>query len=96
MIQRHDRRGDIEHCRFYTIVHMKIKFVIGITFIVAMMSLGSKSEAYLFGMKSWDNTIDNIQRIEEEYHLDLPIVSFIFDPRGEHVEQMMSGFNKEL
>jgi hypothetical protein len=47
-------------------------------------------------MKSRDNTIENIQRIEKEYKLDLPIVSFIFDPRGPHVENMMSGFNSKL
>ncbi|MEI6774853.1 MAG: hypothetical protein WCL18_09080 [bacterium] len=47
-------------------------------------------------MKSWDNSIDNIQRIEKEYNLDIPIVSFIFDPRGPHIEKMMSGLNKQL
>ncbi len=60
---------------------MKRKIVIGILFIIGMLSLGSRSEAYLFGMKSWDNSIENIQQIEKEYSLDLPIVSFIFDPR---------------
>jgi hypothetical protein len=47
-------------------------------------------------MKSWDNSIENIQRIEKEYKLDLPIVSFIFDPRGPHVEKLMSGLNSKL
>ena len=47
-------------------------------------------------MKSFDNSISNIQSIEKEYKLDLPIVSFIFDPRGPHVEKMMNGFNKEI
>lgn len=75
---------------------MKIKFVIGICFVIGMMSLGSKSEAYLFGMKSRDNSIENIQRIEKEYKLDLPIISFIFDPRGLEVEKLMSGLNSRL
>jgi hypothetical protein len=47
-------------------------------------------------MKSRDNTIQNIQQIEKEYKLDLPIISFIFDPRGPQVESMMSGFNDKL
>jgi ABC-type cobalt transport system substrate-binding protein len=75
---------------------MKIKILVGIFFVVMMMSLGSKSEAYLFGMKSRDNSIENIQKIEKEYKLDIPIVSFIFDPWGPHVESMMNKFNKEI
>ena len=75
---------------------MKTKILIGIIFVVFALSLGSRSEAYLFGMKSWDNTIENIQQIEKEYSLDLPIVSFIFDPRGDHVEQMMNSFNEKI
>ncbi len=75
---------------------MKIKIVIGIVFFIVTASLSSKAEAYLFGMKSWDNTIENIQIIEQEYELNLPMVSFIFDPRGEHVEKMMNQFNEKL
>ena len=75
---------------------MKIKIVIGIFLVFGICVLGSRSEAYLFGMKSWDNSISNIQRIEKEYKLDLPIVSFIFDPRGPHVEAMMNKLNTEL
>jgi beta-mannanase len=75
---------------------MKRKIIIGIFFVIVTVSLSSKAEAYLFGMKSWDNSIENIQRIEKEYKLDLPIVSFIFDPRGEHVEKMMNQFNEKL
>ncbi|MEI6118389.1 MAG: hypothetical protein WCP92_04015 [bacterium] len=41
-------------------------------------------------MKSRDNSINNIQSIEKEYNLDLPMVSFIFDPRGPQVETLMS------
>ncbi|MEI6672016.1 MAG: hypothetical protein WCL02_01275 [bacterium] len=75
---------------------MKIKIVISILFVVGVFSVSSKSEAYLFGMKSRDNSIENIQKIEKEYKLDLPIVSFIFDPRGDHVENMMNKFNEKL
>ena len=66
-------------------------FVISFTYV-----LSSQVEAYLFGMKSFDNSIENIQRIEKEYKIDLPIVSFIFDPRGKHVEIMMNQFNEKL
>ena len=75
---------------------MKYKLLIGILFVIGMMSLGSKSEAYLFGMKSRDNSIENIQRIEKEYSLDLPIVSFIFDPRGPQVEDQINSLNAKL
>lgn len=61
-----------------------------------MIFVGAQSEAYLFGMKSRDNSISNIERIEKEYKLDLPIVSFIFDPRGKHVENMMNQLNEKL
>lgn len=60
---------------------MKAKILISTLFVFGIVFLGSKSEAYLFGMKSFDNSIENIQRIEKEYKLELPIVSFIFDPR---------------
>ena len=41
----------------------------------------SQSQAYMIGFKSSDNTISNIQTIENQYNIKLPIVSFIFDPR---------------
>ena len=47
-------------------------------------------------MKSWDNSIENIQQIQTEYDLDISMISFIFDPRGPHVEDMMNRFNEEL
>lgn len=75
---------------------MKTKILIGIFLTYGLFILGAQSYAYLFGMKSWDNTIENVQRIEKEYAMDIPIVSFIFDPRGEHVEQMMGQFTEKL
>jgi ABC-type cobalt transport system substrate-binding protein len=75
---------------------MKGKLLLGIVLVFGMFMLSSKAEAYLFGMKSWDNSIENILQIEEEYELDIPMVSFIFDPRGPHVESMMNRFNDEL
>lgn len=75
---------------------MKAKYVIGIIAIMGIVAIGTKSEAYLFGMKSRDNSISNIQQVEKAYNLDLPVVAFIFDPRGDHVEQMMNSFNEKL
>ncbi|MEI6426075.1 MAG: glycosyl hydrolase [Candidatus Absconditabacteria bacterium] len=34
----------------------------------------------MIGFKSADNTVENIQTIESTYNVNLPIVSFIFDP----------------
>lgn len=65
-------------------------------FLLLSVSFLWWTSAYLFWMKSRDNSIENIQQIEKEYKLDIPIVSFIFDPRGPHVENMMNKFNKEL
>lgn len=31
-------------------------------------------------MKSFDNTVENIIEIEKQYHIYLPLVSFIYDP----------------
>ena len=75
---------------------MKSKLVIGIGLVLGICMLGSRSEAYLFGMKSRDNSIQNIQRVEKEYKLDLPIVAFIFDPRGQHVEDQLNALNKQF
>lgn len=75
---------------------MKRKVLVGMFLVIGISLLGSKSEAYLFGMKSWDNSITNIQKIQTEYDLDLSMVSFIFDPRGPHVESMMNKLNEEL
>ncbi len=40
-------------------------------------------QSYYFWLKSADNTPENIQAIENNYGVNLPIVSFIFDPRDE-------------
>ena len=42
------------------------------------------SESYYFWLKSADNTPENIEAIEKIYNVNLPIVSFIFDPRDEN------------
>ena len=45
----------------------------------------SSTNAYIFWFKSADNTIANIQSIEQKYDIDIPLVWFIFDPRGNHI-----------
>ncbi len=75
---------------------MKVKILISIFLITCILSFSSRASAYLFGMKSRDNSIENIQRIEKEYKLDIPIVSFIFDPRGTHVEKLLNKLNEKL
>jgi hypothetical protein len=42
------------------------------------------SESYYFWLKSADNTPENIQAIENNYGVHLPVVSFIFDPWSEN------------
>lgn len=54
-------------------------------FLSFIIFLGAQTNAYLLGFKSRDNSISNIQNIEEEYSIRLPIVSFIFDPYGDAV-----------
>ena len=41
------------------------------------------SQSYYFWLKSSNNTPENIEAIEKNYNVNIPIVSFIFDPRAE-------------
>lgn len=61
------------------------KFFYAFFLLSCIFCLSSKADAYLLGFKSRDNSISNIQQIEEEYSIRLPIVSFIFDPYGDNV-----------
>lgn len=72
------------------------KTALSISFLMVITVIPSHAHAYLFGMKSRDNSIENIKYIQKEYKLDLPIISFIFDPWGTHVETMMESLNKKL
>ena len=38
------------------------------------------SHGYLFWLKSFDNSVENIVQIEKEFWVFLPVVSFIYDP----------------
>ena len=44
----------------------------------------NNSESYYFWLKSADDTPENIEAIEKTYGVNIPIVSFIFDPRNEN------------
>lgn len=44
----------------------------------------TSTDAYFLGLKSRDNSIENIQWVEKNVGIQLPIVSFIFDPWNEN------------
>jgi ABC-type cobalt transport system substrate-binding protein len=101
LISRHEAKKQLKLPKSFLLHQNKyMNFTKKLVAIIILLSLifyvGGKTQAYLFGMKSRDNSIQNIQSIEKTYKLDIPIVSFIFDPRGDHVESMMNKFNKEL
>ena len=52
-------------------------------FFSALVNINS-SNSYYFWLKSADNTPENIQAIENNYGVHLPVVSFIFDPWSEN------------
>ncbi|HKL43926.1 MAG TPA: hypothetical protein VJ892_01460, partial [Candidatus Absconditabacterales bacterium] len=54
------------------------------------------THGYLFGIKSFDNTINNIQQIEEKYNFNFPIVAFIFDPWSNEVEKTLNNLKEKF
>lgn len=64
---------------------MKLRILIIFFLTSCIFNLWSNVNAYIFWLKSSDNTIKNIQKIEQKYKIRLPIVGFIFDPRWDHV-----------
>jgi len=54
------------------------------------------SQSYLLWFKSFDNTIQNIQNIEEKYDWHLPVVAFIFDPRNDKSITTIQNLKTEL
>lgn len=66
-------------------------FILLLTFNFQLVTYG-----YLFGIKSFDNTITNIQSIESKYEFDFPIVAFIFDPWSNKVSQTLNNLNNTL
>ncbi len=69
-----------------------IIFILLLTFNFNLVTQG-----YLFGIKSFDNTIENILQIEEKYDFDFPIVAFIFDPRDEYkISKALNNLNDKF
>jgi hypothetical protein len=51
--------------------------------------LSSQTHAYSIGLKSRDNSTQNIKRVEENAGIQVPLVSFIFDPRDTNAYQTL-------
>ena len=51
---------------------------------------------YFFGLKSANNTIENIQKIEAKHNIRIPLVAFIFDPRWSHVINIIGELEEKL
>lgn len=64
---------------------MKLRVLIIFFFVYFILGVTSDVNAYIFWLKSSDNTIENIQQIEKKYKIRLPVVWFIFDPRWDNV-----------
>lgn len=74
----------------------KIKLLVILFLFAFSFLISSKIQAYIFGLKSFDNTIQNIQQIEEKYQIRLPVVGFIFDPRWDHVLETINNLWDKL
>lgn len=61
-----------------------IKNFLLITWIVIISFVFNNTQGYYFWLKSADNTPQNIESIEQQLNVKLPIISFIFDPRDEN------------
>lgn len=67
-----------------------------ITLSVVFFQATANTSAYMIGVKSWDNSIKNIKRVEETIGLDLPLVSFIFHTRDHDAYNTVSQLPYEL
>jgi cytochrome oxidase Cu insertion factor (SCO1/SenC/PrrC family) len=45
---------------------------------------------YVFGLKSADNSVENVISIEKKHNIQIPIVSLIFDPRNDTAKMMLN------
>lgn len=64
--------------------------------IASLLTLANSVNAYTFGLKSQDNTIDNIVNIEDYFKIYTPIVGFIFDPWWEKATINISNLASRL
>jgi len=75
---------------------MKFKLLLIFFLASCILCLWSKVDAYIFWLKSSDNTIENIQQIEKKYKVRLPVVWFIFDPRWDNVLKTINALSTWL
>ncbi len=61
-----------------------IKRIICYITVILLFLSTTVSNWYFLWLKSWDNSIQNILWIEKELNINLPLVSFIFDPWDEY------------
>lgn len=52
-----------------------------VTWILIFSLCINNIHSYYFWLKSFDNSAENIQSIEQTLNISLPVISFIFDPR---------------
>ncbi len=52
--------------------------------ILFLSSSINNTQSYYFWLKSFDNSVENIETIEQNLNIKLPMVSFIFDSRDEN------------
>lgn len=62
---------------------------------ILFLSINSGS-GYFLGLKSWDNSIENIKRVEKTQNITLPLVAFIFDPWDETAYKTVADIPSKL
>lgn len=76
--------------------HLQIKtfiiFFLGALYVWAV----PQTDAYSLGLKSRDNSITNIQRVEKALKTELPLVSFIFHTWDEFAYNTVAKFPYDL
>lgn len=71
------------HYKIYVISWKSCLLFLWVFFISIFANINI-SHSYYFWLKSADNTPENIETIEKNLNIKLPIISFIFDPREEN------------
>lgn len=66
-------------------------------FFLIVILFSSSTYAFVFGLKSTNNSVDNLTEIEKTYNLFLPLVGFIYDPwDGQDVVAELEKMKTEL
>lgn len=61
-----------------------------LSFFIILFLGFSTTQAYLFGLKSADNSSENIQQIEKKYNIQIPMISYIFWPRDDYSKNVVN------